>query len=102
MNKFSIELSEEAKTDFFEYIYHIIEVYKAPVTAAKHYSDLIKEFRKLEYTADIYQIQPREYFQKFGINVRCVNYKKMTIIYTIHENVVLIHRIVAASIITGT
>jgi len=100
MNKFTVELSDVAKTDFFEYIYHIIEVYKAPATAAKHYSNFIKEFRRLEHNADIYQIQTQKYFQKFGINVRRVNYKKMTIIYTIHGSMVLIHRIVAASTIT--
>ena len=100
MNKFTIELTNNAKTDFLEYIYHIIEVYKAPITAAKHYSDFIKEFQKLEHTADVYQIQTRKYFQKFGINVRRINYKKMSIIYTIHGSMVLIHRIVAASTIT--
>jgi plasmid stabilization system protein ParE len=101
MNKFTVELSDNAKTDFFEYIHHIIEVYKAPTTAAKHYSDFIKEFRKLEYAADIYQIQTRRYFQKFGINVRRVNYKKMTIIYTIHGNTVFINSIIATSTITN-
>jgi len=101
MNKFNVELSDDAQTDFFEYINHIIEVYKEPITAAKHYSAFIKELMKLEYTADIYQIQNRDDFHNFGTNVRRVNFKKMAIIYTIHGDMVLIRHIVAASTITG-
>ena len=73
MNKFTVDLSDDAKKDLFEYLYCIAEAYHATTTAAKHYSDFIKEFKKLEYTTDIYPIQTRRSLQKYGINVRRLN-----------------------------
>ena len=98
--KYNIFLSNEANTDFDEYIDYILYTCNAPVTAAKHYAGLLNEISKLEKYADIYPIQTHKSLLQYGINVRRLNYKKMVILYTIHGKIVYIHRIVAASMIT--
>ena len=39
--------------------------------------------------------------EDYGTNARRINYKKMAIIYTVHDNIVYIHRIIPASLITS-
>jgi len=39
---------------------------------------------------------------KYGFFVRRINYKKMAILYTVYEDTVLIHRVVAGSMITDS
>jgi hypothetical protein len=55
----------------------------------------------LERTASIYAIQTHPVFSRFGNEVRRVNHKKMSIIYTIHGNIVYIHRIVTGSVVSA-
>lgn len=101
MNLYNVILSQNAEIDLQEYIDYIIFECKAPLTALKHYESLFKTLKSLERFPKSYPKQTGDFFLPFGTNVRRINYKKMAIIYTIHSNIVYIHRIIAASLITN-
>ena len=101
MKKYTVEFSEESKNDFVSLSNAIKYEYKSPLTAFRYLRDLKKEISKLQSSADAYQIQTRTSLLQYGANVRRINYKKMAVIYTIHGDIVYIHRIIPASMITG-
>jgi len=47
----------------------------------------------------VFRYQHYLLFLKYGFNARCVYYKKMTIIYTVHKNIVLIQRVIPEAIV---
>jgi plasmid stabilization system protein ParE len=98
---YRVKLTDEAKNDLDRYIHHIHSVYHAPLTALKHYIGLSNTINILKHAPDSYPIQTRTSLQQFGANVRRINFKKMAIIFTIHDDVVYIHRIIAGAMITG-
>lgn len=98
---YRVKLSNEAERDFHEYIYHIHTVYHAPLTALKHYAGLTKSIHSLKRFPESYPVQTSGPFLRYGTNVRRINYKKMTIIYTVHGDIVYIHRIIPANLITS-
>ena len=59
------------------------------------------EIDLLERFPESYPIQTGSSFLLFGTNVRRINYKKMAIVYTVHDDIVYIHRIIAANLITN-
>jgi len=97
---YKIELSDEAKFDFRNYIAHISLEFSAPLTAIKHYADIVDTLKLLERNPFINAVRDNVSLRKYGSNVRRANYKKMAIIYTIHGNVVYVHRILAGSLVT--
>jgi hypothetical protein len=97
--KYRIVYSNDAENDIFDLDYIIREVYKSPLTAARYIQGIYDEIKKLEIHATIYAVQFRESLLRYGFNVRLVNYKKIAIIYTIHNDTVLIRRIIAENII---
>lgn len=99
MTKYKIDLSEQAVCDIDDFIDYIIFAYKAPITAKRQYDGLFKTIKSLSLNAESLPIIRKTNFQQFGFNVRRINHKKMTIIYTIHFDIVYIHRIVAQSLI---
>ena len=90
----------EAETEFYNYIDYIYYTCDAPLTAAQHYNEILELLYSLENHAGIYQIECLSSLQKYGNNVRRLNYKKMSIIYTIREHIVYVHRIMAAFLIS--
>ena len=98
---YRIKLSDEAKKDFDEYIYHIQTVYHAPITAIKHYAELLNCINSLKIFPERHLLQFSIFFLRFGPNVRRVNYKKMAIIYSVYGDTVYIHRIMPSNLITN-
>ncbi len=99
--KYKVVPSEAAKADFRDLYNHIVFEYKAPITAFKYMRGLRKTIKSLEDFPTMHAVRTNQSLQQYGLNVRRVNYKKMAIIYTIHDDTVFIHRIVAGSMITG-
>jgi len=101
MKKYRVVLLPDANRDFDKYIDYIVYNCHSPRTALKHRNDLVKELKSLEVSAESYPIKPssRSLF-KYGEFVRTVNFKKMTIVYTVHGDVVCVHRIIASSLLT--
>ena len=98
---YRVEMSDEANFDFKSYITYISLECDAPLTAIKHYAGIADALKGLERNPFINPIVGYISLKQYGTNVRRENYKKMAIIYTIHENVVYVHRILAGSVIIG-
>ncbi len=78
----------------------ILYKFDAPRTAFKYIQELLNTIQSLRTCAHVYQPSNNTFLQlKYGLFVRRVNYKKMAVIYTIHDKVVFIHRIIPQSII---
>jgi len=99
--KYKIGLSDDARIEFRSYISAIHYDYGAPLTAAKVYRQLIDKIDELKSNPGIYRIRTEPWYWKYGHFVRRLNFKGVAIIYTIENNVVFIHRIVAHGEITG-
>ena len=99
--KYKISMSNDAQSDYDEYIDYILYDCDAPMTAAKHYAGIKDAIVTLSKNPYINAVRTNASLLEYGLNVRRENYKKMAIIYTIHDDVVYIHRILAQSLITG-
>lgn len=97
---YDIEYSLEANADINELLDVIIYDYSYPMAAFKYVQGLKCAIEKLRVLPESYQIQTHKSLLRYGNSVRRVNYKRMAIIYTVHGNIVYIHRIIAASMIT--
>ena len=97
---YTVKLSAVANADFDNYIDYIAYEYKAPATASKHHDEIIEALKKLERNPFVNPVRDNASLRQYGTNVRRENYKKMAIIYTIHSNIVYVHRILAGSLIT--
>jgi len=99
MKQYNILISIDANKDIKLLFDYIENIYHAPVTAKKYINGLLSAIQSLTYTADSLPISHRKLFMKYGTNVYRLNYKKMAIIYSIHDNIVYIHRIITGSMI---
>ena len=100
MKRYSIIFSKEANKDVQELFLYIISVYKTYRTAEKYVDGIENTILSLRYFAESYLIQTHKSLLRYGNNVRRVYYKIIAIIYTVHGNIVYIHRIIPASMIT--
>ena len=100
MKHYRISLSETAKLEYDNYIDFIRIECAAPLTAARHFKGIDETINSLKTNAEMYLIQTHPSLLRYGLNVRRINYKKIAIIYTIQDNIVFIHRIMVASLIT--
>jgi len=95
MKKYSIKFTESAEEDILDLADVINDKYKAPITAKKYTTELIIEIFKLKSTAEsIPYCSQISVVAKYGYNARRTNYKKMAIIYTVNENIVVIEAII--------
>lgn len=101
MKRYYIKISPEARQDISDLSDTIMYEYKSFNTAIKYIDGLFETINSLRNSAESFQLQTRPYFQKYGMFVYRINYKKMAIIYTIHGSTVYIHRIIPAPMITG-
>ena len=99
--QYKLELSNEAKFDFQSYINYIMFDCDAYLTAIKHYAGIVDALNNLSRNPFVNQIKSNVSLRQYGMNVRRENYKRMSIIYTIRDNVVYVHRILAQSMIIG-
>jgi len=97
---YQLAFSSQAYMDMRNLSDTIMYTYKMPLTAEKYIRGLRQEIEQLRRNPEAYHIQTSCSLLQYGTNVRRINYKKMAIIYTIHENTVYIHRIIAALMIT--
>ena len=98
--KYSVFLSNDARRDIDKLSNIIMYDYQAPDTAFKYVQGLLNAITSLKKSPEIYAIQTRKSLRQYGYNVRRINYKKMAIIYSVYNDVVLVHRIVPSTLIT--
>lgn len=96
---YRIKLSDEAEKDFDE-SYIISRQYTMPLLLL---SSIMPNFRivLIVFFPERHPLQTLSFFQRFGSYARRINYKKMAIIYSIHGDIVYIHRIMPAKLITN-
>ena len=99
MKKYNVKLSKQAETDLYSYVNHISCEYGAPLTALKHYEELSGIINDLKTNPEQYSVRHTASLRRYGTNVRRINYKKMAVIYTIHNDLVYIHRIIAGALL---
>jgi plasmid stabilization system protein ParE len=104
--KYKIIYSDAAIDDLKSLSDIIIDKYFAPATAEKYLRELLNTITDLSCFPERNAVREQASLKKYGIKTRRVNYKRMAIIYTVHEKeqtgkIVYIHRIVAASLISG-
>jgi hypothetical protein len=101
MKKYRVILSSDANRDYDKYMDYIIFDCSSPLTAFKHRNIFYNTLKFLEKNAEIFSIKSGSHsLMQYGSFVRTITFKKMTIIYTVHDDVVYIHRIVASSLLT--
>lgn len=101
MTSFKIVYSQEANTDLERLFQLVVCNYQAPFTAYRYIQGIIDVIKGLAKFPESLPVQTSAYYLRFGTNVRRINYKKMAVIYGVYGNVVYIHRIIPASMITS-
>jgi hypothetical protein len=101
MKFYSIRISKQADQDIENLHHFIFEKCKSPITSKKHIEGLYSYMISLSRSAESFPISTHKSVCQYGMNTRRINYKKMTIIFTIHGANVLIRRIISGSLIKG-
>jgi len=96
---YRIEYSENANDDMRDLFYFIAHEKGMPNTAQKYLQGLKKTIENIAKYPTAFSVQNYCSLLQFGYNVRIVNYKKMSVIYTVHEDLVYIHRVIASNMI---
>lgn len=99
MKHYSVKISEAAFKDIENLQFSIVTKFKSPLTAHKHVKGIMEVIKSLRISAESYPISLQENILFYGINARRRNYKKMAIVYTIHEDLVMIRRVLTSPLI---
>ena len=99
--KYQIRYSDTALEDIRELRFVIRNKYKAPNTAIRYLQGLYNAISRLKTDPKYPPVQTSPFFLRYGANTRRINYKKMAIIYTVHGDIVYIHRILSGNLITS-
>jgi len=100
MKKYQILFKPEAKTDLDTLYFYIADELMSPKTANNYIDGIIEKIESLMFIAEIYAINTREYIQRlYGPEARTCIYKKMTIIYNVEGEFVIIRRIIPSAMI---
>jgi len=101
MKNYQVVITEQAREDLTELARVIREEYKSPLTAVRYLRNLSKEIKNLKKSAESYSVQRRKYFNQFGTNVRRLNYKKMTVVYSVIDDTVYVLSVIPSATIKG-
>jgi len=100
MKRYIIHITYKAEEDINSIYHYIAEELMAPTTAINYYRGIFYTIRDLSTTAGIYAFSQNEFIQsRYGRESRTIRYKKMTIIYNMIGNRVIIRRVIAGSLI---
>jgi hypothetical protein len=99
MKAYTIRISKQADQEIENLHFYIFEICKSPITAKRYIEGLYSEIISLSYSAGSYPISNLKSILYYGYNARRINYKKVSIIFTIHGNIVLVHRVISGTMI---
>lgn len=100
MKSYAIRISKQADIDIENLHLYFFEICKSPITAKRYVEGIFNRIKSLTHSAESYPISSVKSILQYGYNARRINYKKMAIIYTVHQKIVLIHRIVSGNLIS--
>jgi len=99
LKKYTVEIVSSVRDEIFEYIRFIRDEYKSPLTAERHLIGLLDEINSLSSFAESIQVSTRQRVLIHGPNARSIKYKKLCIIYTVHNERVIVHELLPCSMI---
>ena len=94
-----IQLKKIAQEDIDKVYEYIANNLLEPVTAERFIRGIYARIATLEENAAIFAVSPYRDVLAYGTNARHITYKGFAIIYTIHTDIVVVHRIVHGSLI---
>jgi plasmid stabilization system protein ParE len=98
--RYKVRILPEAEADIDKVHDYIAFERLHPVTANRYVHGIYKAISMLSLTGGMLSVTSNKYLrQRYGPGVRTAVYKKMTIIYTVTGDTVLVHRITAGSLI---
>jgi plasmid stabilization system protein ParE len=100
MKKFDIKLSSDALEDIEQLENIIVVQYKAPLTAVRYIQGLKDTIKLLANYPEAFPFNASKSLQKYGPFSRHIDYKQITILFSVFKGTVYIHRIVPSKSIT--
>ena len=100
LQHYRVRISPEAMNDIDDVYRYIAEEVFQPEAAKAYRRGIFDTIYKLYLMGGIRALSQNENLRrKYGHTVRTTGYKKMSIIYTVVDDLVLVHRVVAGSMI---
>ena len=98
MQSFFVQYTPQARADMEDVYKYIVDELHAPMTAARYFNGLLDKITSLSRLGDIFSESTSDWVQRnYGPGARTIVYKKMTVIYRVIDNIVLIRRVIASS-----
>jgi plasmid stabilization system protein ParE len=100
MNSYTVYISPQAKKDIDLIYDYISDKLSAPLTAQRYRNSIFATIDRLSYLGGALAVSRQGSLQRlYGHGVRTVTYKKVTIIYNLIDDMALVHRVMASSLI---
>jgi len=100
MGKYDVRLSPQALDDIDTLYIYIVEEIFASITADRYIDGIYETVKSLATHAGVFAVSANEHLRMlYGIDVRTVVYKKMTIVYNIIGDVAYVRRVISGSLI---
>jgi plasmid stabilization system protein ParE len=100
MKRYKIHYTPEALEDMDNVYHYIADKLMSPDTAIDYRNGIYDTIQRLAIVGGAIAINQRDYLQRhYGAGVRTVTYKKMTVMFNIIDDVALIRRVIAGSLI---
>jgi plasmid stabilization system protein ParE len=99
MKVYAVKISMQANSDIENLHSYIYEHCKSPLTAKRYVEGLYLRIKSLAHSAESFPISSQRSVLQYGFNARRINYKKIAIIFTVHDKTVLIRRLTPGTLI---
>ncbi len=99
MKKYTIHVSPRARLDILELENLFTYLYSAPLTAKRYVESLYARIYSLSSFAESIRVSDKQDILRFGINARAISFKKMLIVYTVCDTLVIIEAVIPASLV---
>ena len=100
MQSYSVVISPEAESDIDNVYNYIAFEVMAPETAVRYYIGIYDTIEKLSRVGVMLAVSQQPSLRRiYGADVRTIRYKKISIIYNVVKNIVLVRRVTAGSLI---
>jgi len=99
MRRHAIKLSFDALDDIAQLEYTIVAQYKAPLTAVRYIQGLKDTIKLLAIFPEAYPFSTSKSARRYGLFIRHIEFKQITILFSVFKGNVYIHRIVPSNTI---
>jgi plasmid stabilization system protein ParE len=100
MRRYEISILPQAMQDMDNLYNYIAFKVMMPLAAIRYYNGLVDTINTLSYLPQAHAISESPLVQRrYGPQARTIRYKKMTIIYNIVGNVVIVRRVLAGALL---